>query len=181
MTSNSQAPLDHPLAAPATSFQPYPKSPELVNFVPGSDCLDLTETFHMHVCGCSTSCTCKVGRKPHLLQALCRPKTCEMQVRPQELGSRVCSQAARPEARQGKGLPGTDLAAPTSNRLCRSTTSHSSPVCLPSPKSGGQPAGTASALQAGVPLVTLASYLKMRQPSLQTRPRFLMNDWLFLN
>lgn len=178
----SQAPLYHPLAIPAISFQPCSKSPELVNFVPESDCIDLTESFHVHACGCSTRCTCEVGPKPHLLQALCLHKTCKMQVHPQELGNRAS--AARPHAlRQGEGLPRTDLAAPTGSKLCRSSMSHSSssPAYLRSPESGGQPVGTASVLQAGVPLVSLTSYLKMRQPSLQTRLQFLLNDWLFLN
>lgn len=137
-----QAPLYHLLTTPAVPFSHRPKSPELVNSVPGSDCIDLTDIFHGYVCRCSTRCTSKVGPNPHLLQALCLPKTYEMQVCPQELGNRVA--AAWPDAlRQGEGLPGTVLAASTINKLCCSSMPHSSSTdSLPNPKSGGQSVGT---------------------------------------
>lgn len=41
-----QAPLYHLLTTPAMPFSPCPKSSELVSFVPGSDCIDLTDIFH---------------------------------------------------------------------------------------------------------------------------------------
>lgn len=54
-------------------------------------------------------------------------------------------------------------------------------VSVPSPRAGAQPGGPLMAQWAGIPLVSLTSYLKMRQLPLQTRPQFWLNDRLFLN
>lgn len=95
----------------------------------------------------------------------------------------ACSQTMCPKARPG--LPqhwagSSDLAA-VSSTVC--SAAHGSPAhgARAQPSTGAQPGGSPAALQAGIPLLSRTSYLKMRQPPLQTRPQLRLNDWLFLN
>lgn len=88
----------------------------------------------------------------------------------------VCSQAMCPKARPGlpQHWPGS-----SDSTVCpepMALLAHSA-----QPSAGAQPGGSPAALQAAIPLLSRTSYLKMRQPPLQTRPQLRLNDWLFLN
>lgn len=85
----------------------------------------------------------------------------------------VCSQTTGPKASPG-APPSSGQAAPTSKCAAAAHGSPPRSACA-QPSAGAQP-GLPAALQAPIPPVPLTSYLKMRQPPLQTRPQFRLND-----
>lgn len=157
-----------------------PLSPTSHPSVPGSHRPDLTDIVHVHVCGCSAKCTCKAGpQSPLAGRSLPAWGTWKCQYILWSWG-KECLQPGH----ISQGRPGAPPALTRQHWPAEcAAPAHGSPspqFRCPAPALEPSPSAP-PAPQAGIPLVSLTSYLKMRQPPLQTRPQFRLNDWLFLN